>query len=347
MLDLDVELLFDREQEVAAIALELKGEQVVGEQPVRMLRRPRADPEPVRIRPRDVPEQRGARVRHPRAQRRRHEGQVVVLDEDRGVRDPDFFADRRGETRVDVAIRGPVLGAKLRTHVNEMTERPEPLVGEPVVVRGEGRLLEPEPAQLVRRALRRHEHSVRLVDDLAIGRPGAVRHPDPVALAHQRVECDSHATGRGRRHDAAALVLAMEIRLAIGDHDQRSPRRRREVTAAGQPIAEEQRTEQLVNRDERDEQRLDPRPPVHELRRHERGEAERDAGLRDEAGPDVVADGSVDSRGAHAQRHPSLMNSSRSADNAMTMTPLSASTSSRSDVPTATKKITSTGSAVP
>ena len=64
-----------------------------------------------------------------------------------------------------------------------------------------------------------------------------------------------------------------------------------EVTAARESVPEEQRAEQLVNRDEGDQQHLDARSPVHELRRDECCEAERDAGLRDEAGPDVLADG--------------------------------------------------------
>ena len=39
MLDLDVELFFDREEEVPAVALELKGEQIVCEEAGQELRR--------------------------------------------------------------------------------------------------------------------------------------------------------------------------------------------------------------------------------------------------------------------------------------------------------------------
>ena len=92
-----------------------------------------------------------------------------------------------------------------------------------------------------------------------------MRNPDTAALAHQRVERDGDAAGRRRGHDASALVLTVQVRLAIRDDDQRPPRRRVEVAAAGQPVAKEQRPDQLVDRDERDEQRLDARSPVGEL----------------------------------------------------------------------------------
>ena len=80
-IDLGLELLLDRKQEVAAIALELKREQIVGQQTLENLAAPGADAQPVGIGPRDVPEQRRARVRSQGAQRRGDQRQMVVLDE--------------------------------------------------------------------------------------------------------------------------------------------------------------------------------------------------------------------------------------------------------------------------
>src|SRR5687767_10648185 len=98
MLDLDIELFFDREKEIPAVALELKGEQIVCEETGQDVRRPRTDPESIRVGPWDVPEERRSRVRKPRPQSRRNKSEVIVLDEDRRVGRSDFFADRRGES---------------------------------------------------------------------------------------------------------------------------------------------------------------------------------------------------------------------------------------------------------
>ena len=97
-LDFGIELLLDRQQEVAAIALQLKREQIVGEETGQDLACPGTNPQPIWIRPRNVPEQCGARGRTPGAQRRRDERQMVVLDEDRGIRRTDLLVYRLRRT---------------------------------------------------------------------------------------------------------------------------------------------------------------------------------------------------------------------------------------------------------
>ena len=92
VLDLRVELFLDGEQEVAAIAFQLKREQVVGQQAPQDLRPPRTDAEAIGIRPRNVPEQRRARLRQACAQGGGDEREVIVLNENGRVGVADFLA---------------------------------------------------------------------------------------------------------------------------------------------------------------------------------------------------------------------------------------------------------------
>jgi fumarate reductase subunit D len=60
---------------------------------------------------------------------------VIVLDKNDGVGDVlDFLEDRVGKLAVYVLIVLPVGGAKERTSVRDMAERPEAFVGKAVVV---------------------------------------------------------------------------------------------------------------------------------------------------------------------------------------------------------------------
>ncbi len=189
--------------------------------------------------------------------------------------------DGSGEAFVDVLVGLPVVGAELRSHVDEMAERPETLVGEPVVVRRERRLLEPQPAQLIRRVFGRNRHLVRGIDDASIRRAGAMCDPHAAALPHQRVERDRNAAGGRLGDDRAVRVLAVQVRLAIGHDDQRTRRLRAELATARETVAEEQRAGYFVDQHQRDEQCLHLGAPPWKLQRDDRREPQRDPGLRD------------------------------------------------------------------
>ena len=140
-----------------------------------------------------------------RPQRRRDERQMIVLDEDGRVRRAELAVHGGGKPSVDVLVGRPVLGAKLRPHVDDVAERPEPFVGEAAVVGGEGRLLEPEPAQRVGRAVGRDPHVIRGVDDRLVRRSRAVGNPHAAALPHQA----HRAQSRRRRWRRVATICAV------------------------------------------------------------------------------------------------------------------------------------------
>src|SRR2546430_7079024 len=103
-----------------------------------------------------------------------------------------------------------------------MTQRPQALVGEAVVV---ARLLlraEPDPAELIGRVFRRDTYPVVSVHDLAIGRATAMRNPRAGAGAHDRFECGDQAARRPPDRDFFALTN-VDVGLAVGDHDDLLP----------------------------------------------------------------------------------------------------------------------------
>ncbi len=95
-------------EEIVAVMLDVKRQQIVAEQPVQDLLAPRADPKRFGIRPRNVPELAdddiGPRVLdEPRQQR-----EVIVLHEhDRGAW-RDLLQHGVGKAAVDAGVGGPV-----------------------------------------------------------------------------------------------------------------------------------------------------------------------------------------------------------------------------------------------
>ena len=133
-----------------------------------------------------------------------------------------------------------------------------------------------------------------------------MRNPDAAPLAHQRVERDRHAAGRRRDANFPMAVVAVEIWFAVRDDDQRPLGVRVELAGAGEPHPEQRWTEQLVDCDERNQQRLHAPAPVGELGGEHGREPERDAGLRDQSGPDRDAQAAVESGGIGAGNHAEL-----------------------------------------
>ena len=95
--DLGAQLVLHRQDEIAAIALDLKCEQIVGEQSREQLAPPLAHQQTIGIRPRDVPEQRRPHVRAPPAQIQRRHREVIVLEKHRRIGGRHFRVDRRGK----------------------------------------------------------------------------------------------------------------------------------------------------------------------------------------------------------------------------------------------------------
>ncbi len=140
-----------RVQEVVAVVLGVEADEVGAQHAQEQLVLPRADREGLEVRPRDVPEDRGARVRALALDEPGQQREVIVLDQHhRRLGARDLLQHRGGELLVDRPVVRPVLRAELGPVVHDVAERPQPLVGEAVVV--SRLLLRREPDALEREA---------------------------------------------------------------------------------------------------------------------------------------------------------------------------------------------------
>jgi hypothetical protein len=123
-LDLGAKLVLHREHEVAAIAFDLEGEQIVGQQSGEQLAPPLTRQESIRVWPWYVPEHRRPYIGSQLAQICRGHREVVVLQEHWRIDRRHFLVDRSGKYRIHILICGPVFGPELGPHIDEMTQRP-------------------------------------------------------------------------------------------------------------------------------------------------------------------------------------------------------------------------------
>lgn len=126
--------------------------------------------------------------------------------------------------------------------------------------------------------LRRDEHRVSGVDDIAVCASGAVRNPDPAAFPHQGIERDGHAAGRGLGNNGAVGRSFVQPGLAIG-HNHQFVGGLRILASLGQscdgagwgwPVG--------YLPDDRHHQRLEPHTPQAVLGGRRGGQAQRHAG---------------------------------------------------------------------
>ncbi len=134
-------------------------------------------------------------------------------------RSPGLLEDRLGEQLVDLAIGLPVAGVEDRPREDDVAERPEPAVGQAVVIALLLLLGQPDPAQGVAGVLGRDPDAVVGVDRQAVGVPRAVGDPGAAAGEHHRVERRRHPAGGPHALDDVAHV-AVNVRLAVGDDDE-------------------------------------------------------------------------------------------------------------------------------
>ena len=124
------------------------------------------------------------------------QAEVEVLDKDEGRVRAHLLEHGLCEQAIDLPIALPVVRVVSRPGEGDVTEWPEPAVGQAVV---ESFLLlggEPDPSERVARVLGGHANAVVLIDHRAIGITAAVPHPGPVAGEHHRVQGGSHAARR-------------------------------------------------------------------------------------------------------------------------------------------------------
>ena len=218
--DARLERPVDGLEEVVAVVLRVEPDQVGAQHAGQQLGLPGADAEGLEVRPRDVPEDRHARVGALGLDERRQRREVIVLDEDQrrfGVL--DLVQHRVGELAVHLQVVSPVVRPEDRARVHDVAQRPQALVGEAGVVSLLLLLGEPHPAQRVARVVDGHAEPAARIGGLTVGVATGVRDPHPAARAHDRIHRRHQTAGRRLRVDLAAPPH-MAHRLAVRDDDQ-------------------------------------------------------------------------------------------------------------------------------
>ena len=188
------------------------------EEPVQDLLAPGQDAEGLRVRPRDVPEGDDSCARQTLADHARQEREVIVLHEDDRILGMRLVRGDLGEAAVHALVVLPVGRTEHRPRVRDVAERPEALVGEAEVV---ALLLlgrEPDAADAIGGALRRHHHVVVLVDRVAVGAARAMRDPGAQARPHDRLERRDEPARRPLDLDHV-VVLAPHVHVGLAVRD--------------------------------------------------------------------------------------------------------------------------------
>ena len=217
--DAGFEIAIHRVEEVVAVELRVESEDAAAQQPVQQLLGPRADAQTLEVGPGDVPERDDRGFGQPLANHPRDQREVVVLHEDDRVVGVHFLQRGLGELAIHRLVVRPVARTEHRAGVRDVAQRPQALVGEAVVVTALFLLGQPHAAQQVRVLARRHVDEVLGVHRLAIGGAAAVRDPDARTSAHHRLERGDQARGRMMHDDPAVAIEVVDVRLAIGEHD--------------------------------------------------------------------------------------------------------------------------------
>src|SRR5215831_19487148 len=124
-----------RLQEIVAVVLRMKADDVRAQHAQEQLLLPGADAESFGVGPRDVPEESDAGVGARALDEAGQEREVVVLDEDERRLDVGRFLEHGGrELLVHRAVVRPVFRTELWPRVHDVAERPQSLVGEAEVV---------------------------------------------------------------------------------------------------------------------------------------------------------------------------------------------------------------------
>ena len=216
----------------------------------------------------------------------------------------ELRVNRRGESRVDVLVRCPVFAAELRPDVDDVAERPQTFVGKAAVVGGERRLLEPQPAQRVGRILGRHQRPCRPRRPPA-GRPMpapcAIQTPPRSRISASSATATPPVAALTVMRPSASWLCRYGSRFETttsgrGACESSSP-------ACDQPAAEQERADQFVDGDRR-------RPAATAADCPSPGNSaattdakpERDARLRDQSGPRILADRLRQARHLDARR---------------------------------------------
>ena len=214
----DAQHLGGRVDEVVAVRLGVKADQVGAQQAGQDLLTCRQDTEHVGGGPGNVQEEADARARHTLAQVAGHQHQLVVVDPDRVVR-AQLAGDGLGEALVDRLVGAPFVARIQPDFVEQVVkQRPEHRVGVAVVI---------ERDLTARQRHRQQALGGQLLLELLaapLGHPAQVAHPaDPAAvvLAAHVLQGRRQATTRGEQR-WTVRPRSERHRQPVGDQDDSS-----------------------------------------------------------------------------------------------------------------------------
>ena len=174
-----------------------------------------ADAERLWIRPRDVPELTHDGIGSRRLHEPRQQRVVIVLHEHDRAGTGNLLEHHVGKAAVDGHILPPVALVEHRPRVGDVTQRPQRIVRDAVVVAVLLLRLQPHAAQRVLRLVRRNREASRRIRRLEIAAPVAMRDPRAAARLHHRIE---------RRHQSARRLLPVDAHLvALTQHPASQP----------------------------------------------------------------------------------------------------------------------------
>ena len=159
-------------------------------------------------------------------QGRRHQRQMIVLDEDRGGMIGKLLLDDRGKALVHALVVLPVDRAEHGPDVRLVAQGPESFVGEPFVVVTLLFRREPQAAQRVRRVVGRNAHPIAGVDDGAVGvaDPWALQTPPRSRIRASRATATPPVVGD--EPTVPSSLPKVLVRFPVGYDDHRPVGRR-------------------------------------------------------------------------------------------------------------------------
>jgi hypothetical protein len=146
MIHADPQYVLHTLQEIFAVLLEVKAEEIVPQQALHQLSPPGADPVHLPGRPGDMPEVHDGEVGDALSEVSRGEGQVVILDPDGGGHALAFLGDRLGEALVRILVMVPVGRLEHRPFQLKVAEGPQRAVREAIIEAPHLGFAEPDPA---------------------------------------------------------------------------------------------------------------------------------------------------------------------------------------------------------
>src|SRR5262245_31657957 len=187
-IDPGLDAAIDGFQEVVAMVLRVKREEIVAEQSVENLLLPRTDAERFTIRPGDMPEMNDHEIRASLTKHSGQQGKVIVLHEHDSRFAHYLLEHRLSELVVDYPILLPVVEVEFGPRVSDVAERPKRLVRKAVVITLFFVFAQPDAPQSVSGLIRRNPCSRALIARGAVGVTAAMAHPDAAACTHDRVQ---------------------------------------------------------------------------------------------------------------------------------------------------------------